>query len=237
MGEGAVVGTSSLRRRAQLLHRRPDLKVVEFRGNVQTRLGKLADGVAEGTFLAMAGLTRLGLVGTVNAAPISEDDMLPAVAQGAIGIERRSDDDAVAAMLDAIRHPETEARLAAERAFLAALDGSCQTPIAGLAEISGARMIFRGEILSPDGSTAYAGRREGAVSDGAAMGRDLAASFWGRRGLGSSPPDAALRQIHAAQKDFDFTGFPRKLRCSRTWENCDGRGTTPHQAIRQPAAL
>ncbi len=184
MGEGAVVGTSSLRRRAQLLHRRPDLKVVEFRGNVQTRLGKLADGVAEGTFLAMAGLTRLGLVGTVNAAPISEDDMLPAVAQGAIGVERRSDDDAVAAMLDAIRHPETEARLDAERSFLAALDGSCQTPIAGLAEISGEGMIFRGEILRPDGSTAYAGRREGTVSDGAAMGRDLAGELLGQAGPG-----------------------------------------------------
>ena len=188
MKEGATVGTSSLRRRAQLLHRRPDLNVVEFRGNVQTRLGKLADGVAEGTFLAMAGLTRLGLLDEVKAAPIGEDDMLPAVAQGAIGIERREDDPVVARMLDAIRHPETEARLAAERAFLAALDGSCQTPIAGLAEIDGAAMTFRGEILRPDGAAAYAGKRTGAASDGAAMGRDLADALLSEAGPGFFDP-------------------------------------------------
>ncbi len=184
IGEGATVGTSSLRRRAQLLHRRPDLNVVEFRGNVQTRLGKLRDEVAEGTFLAMAGLSRLGLTGEVNAAPIPEDDMLPAVAQGAIGIERRVGDDAIAALLDPIRHPETESRLAAERAFLAALDGSCQTPIAGLAVVDGARMHFKGEILRPDGSAVYSGEREGAVSDGAEMGRDLAKDLLDQAGDG-----------------------------------------------------
>lgn len=188
MGEGATVGTSSLRRRAQLLYRRPDLNVVEFRGNVQTRLGKLADGVAEGTFLAMAGLTRLGLLGEVNAAPIGEDDMLPAVAQGAIGIERRVDDGSIATMLDAIRHPETEARLAAERAFLKRLDGSCQTPIAALAMIDGDAMTLRGEILRPDGSTAYSGDRAGMVTDGPSMGVDLAEALLTQAGAGFFDP-------------------------------------------------
>jgi len=123
--EGAVVGTSSLRRTAQLKNRRPDLEVVQFRGNVQTRLQKLHDGVASCTFLAMAGLTRLGLLDDVPAHAISEDDMLPAVAQGAIGIERRSSDTATAGLLEALHDTQTGQRLAAERAFLAALDGSC----------------------------------------------------------------------------------------------------------------
>ncbi|MCV6593186.1 MAG: hydroxymethylbilane synthase [Silicimonas sp.] len=184
LGEGSVVGTSSLRRRSQLLHRRPDLEVVEFRGNVQTRLAKLEAGVAEGTFLAMAGLTRLGLLDEVPAVAIEVGDMLPAVAQGAIGIERRADDAAVAEMLDAIRHVETEQRLSAERAFLAALDGSCQTPIAGLAELDGTSMMLRGEILATDGSKAYAGHREGPISEAVAMGRDLADELLGQAGPG-----------------------------------------------------
>ena len=182
--KGATVGTSSIRRRAQLLHSRPDLNVVEFRGNVQTRLGKLRDQVAEGTFLAMAGLSRLGLLGEVKATPVEPEDMLPAVAQGAIGIERRTDDTAAAALLDAIRHPETEARLAAERAFLAELDGSCQTPIAALAKIDGDRLALWGEILKPDGSKAESGMREGGIADGAAMGRDLAKALLATAGPG-----------------------------------------------------
>ena len=184
LDKGAVVGTSSLRRRAQLLHRRPDLKVVEFRGNVQTRLGKLENKVAEGTFLAMAGLSRLGLIGEVQAKPVPEQDMLPAVAQGAIGIERRENDDGIAAMLDTIRHRETEARLLAERAFLKRLDGSCQTPIAALAELDGDQLALRGEILRPDGSAAFASDRKGAVCDGAVMGVDLAEELLTRAGPG-----------------------------------------------------
>ncbi|HCT35338.1 MAG TPA: hydroxymethylbilane synthase, partial [Sulfitobacter sp.] len=123
LAEGAVVGTSSLRRRAQLLHQRPDLQVVEFRGNVQTRLKKLADGVAECTFLAVAGLNRLGMQ-HVPATPIDDTLMLPAVAQGAIGIERRAGDLDTEAMLAAIHDTPTGQRLAAERAFLLTLDGS-----------------------------------------------------------------------------------------------------------------
>ena len=171
--QGATVGSSSLRRRAQLVHRRPDLKLVEFRGNVQTRLKKLEDGVAAATFLAMAGLNRLGMAHVARAA-IAVEDMLPAVAQGAIGIERRADDPRAEALLAAIHHRPTGERLAAERAFLKTLDGSCETPIAGLAVHDGTGLWLRGEILRPDGSDVIAGERRMSVADGAEAGHDLA---------------------------------------------------------------
>lgn len=180
---GTVVGTSSLRRKAQLLHRRPDLEIVEFRGNVQTRLKKLESGVAIGTFLAMAGLRRLSLT-SLPAKPIDADEMLPAVAQGAIGIERRADDSRAAEMLAAISDANTVARLAAERAFLEALDGSCQTPIAGLAELRGDTLQLRGEILRTDGSESHSGSREGPIADGPDMGRDLAKALLDKAGPG-----------------------------------------------------
>ena len=183
LAPGAVVGSSSLRRRAQLLNRRPDLQVVEFRGNVQTRLKKLGDGVAEATFLAMAGLNRLE-ASEVSAAPISADQMLPAVAQGAIGIERRADDTRVADMLAAIHHRETGERLAAERAFLRALDGSCETPIAGLAELDGDQLHLRGEVLRPDGSESLSDARSCAISDGAALGEAMARDLLAEAGEG-----------------------------------------------------
>lgn len=182
LAAGAVVGTSSLRRRAQLLHRRPDLVVVEFRGSVETRLRKLRDGVAAATFLAMAGLRRLGIA--APAAPIAVDEMLPAVAQGAIGIEQRADDARVAALLSPIHDAETGARIAAERAFLAGLDGSCQTPIAGLAEVAGGRLRLRGEIVRPDGSERIACDLAGAVADGPALGAAAAAELRGQAGPG-----------------------------------------------------
>lgn len=181
--EGHVVGTSSLRRRAQLLHRRPDLQVVEFRGNVQTRLKKLADGVAHATFLAMAGLNRLG-DDNVPRSPVPEDQMLPAVAQGAIGIERRAEDALLAEMLGMIHDHGTGERLAAERAFLAALDGSCETPIAGLAEVSDGTIRLRGEILRTDGSECLADEISGPVAEGPAMGRELAGRLLARTGEG-----------------------------------------------------
>jgi hydroxymethylbilane synthase len=180
---GAVVGSSSLRRRAQLALRRPDLKLVEFRGNVQTRLRKLEEGVADATFLAMAGLTRLGMADVARSA-IDPDQMLPAVAQGAIGVERRADDEVAAMLLAAIHHGPTGHRIAAERAFLARLDGSCQTPIAGLAEIRDDTLLLRGEILRPDGSAAISGHREGSLQDGPAMGADLAQELLDRAGAG-----------------------------------------------------
>ena len=180
---GAVVGSSSLRRRAQLAHRRPDLRLVEFRGNVQTRMKKLQDGVAVATFLAMAGLNRLGMAHMARAA-ISVDEMLPAVAQGAIGIERRIADKRAEHMLAAIHHTPTGQRLRAERAFLLRLDGSCETPIAGLAVLDGDQVWLRGEILRPDGSKVITGQLRGAVADGAGLGTDLASELLGRAGPG-----------------------------------------------------
>ncbi|OAN76492.1 hydroxymethylbilane synthase [Jannaschia sp. EhC01] len=181
--EGAVVGSSSLRRRAQLFARRPDLNVVEFRGNVQTRMKKLGDGVADATFLAMAGLRRLGMEDVVKSA-IEVEDMLPAVAQGAIGIERRVSDTRAADMLAAIHNVETGQRLAAERSFLKGLDGSCQTPIAALAELDGGTLRLRGEILRPDGSEVLTDDRTAPIEDGAALGADMARDLRARAGVG-----------------------------------------------------
>jgi len=181
--EDAKVGTSSLRRRAQVLFAFPHLRVVEFRGNVQTRLRKLEDGIAACTFLAMAGLNRLGRADVVRAA-IAPEEMLPAVAQGAIGIERRADDSRVADMLAAIHDAPTGLRLAAERAYLAALDGSCETPIAGLAELDGGTLRLRGEILRPDGSESLRDDASAPVGDGAALGRDMARRLLDRAGPG-----------------------------------------------------
>ena len=181
--QGARVGSSSLRRRAQLMARRPDLAVLEFRGNVQTRMKKLGDGVVDATFLAMAGLRRLGMDSVVRAA-IAPEEMLPAVAQGAIGIERRADDHRVAAMLEAIHDIPTGQRLAAERAFLAGLDGSCQTPIAGLAELDGGTLRLRGEILRPDGSEVLTDDRHAPIADGAALGAEMARALRQQAGPG-----------------------------------------------------
>lgn len=171
--QGARAGTSSLRRRAQLLNFRPDLEVVEFRGNVHTRLKKLDNRLASCTFLAMAGLNRLNVTG-IGANAIDTEDMLPAVGQGAIGIERRSADEVTGNFLKPLNDVETEKRLVVERAFLATLDGSCQTPIAGLAVIEGSELILRGEVLRPDGTEKLSGIRIGSIADGVDMGHDLA---------------------------------------------------------------
>ena len=171
--QGATVGTSSLRRKAQLMSKRPDLKIVEFRGNVQTRLKKLDDGVAECTFLAVAGLNRLNMEDIITA-PISTDEMLPAVAQGAIGIERREKDIKVATMLEAIHNSTTGLLLSAERAFLEALDGSCETPIAGLAEFKNENLRFRGEILKTDGSEVYSDEQVVSKEDATLVGIEMA---------------------------------------------------------------
>lgn len=175
------VGTSSLRRAAQLKARRPDLEVVPFRGNVDTRLRKLNEGVADATFLAVAGLTRMGLADKITA-PLSAEEMLPAVAQGAIGIERRAADDEAAHLLEKLHHVETGLRVAAERAFLAVLDGSCRTPIAALAEIAGKRMRLRAMILTPDGAEIHETEREGLAADAVALGEDAGEELKGRAG-------------------------------------------------------
>lgn len=181
LAAGEVVGTSSLRRRAQIRFRRPDLRVVEFRGNVQTRLKKLGDGVANATFLAMAGLRRLEME-DVATAPMPPAEMLPAVAQGAIGIEQRIGDDRVSGLLAPLHDDATALQLACERALLAGLDGSCQTPIGGLAVIDGDRLWLRSEILRPDGSERLTREIEGLAADAAALGAEAAADLRSRAG-------------------------------------------------------
>ncbi|MEQ9488801.1 MAG: hydroxymethylbilane synthase [Alphaproteobacteria bacterium] len=169
--KGAVIGTASLRRQAQLLARRPDLSVVMFRGNVQTRLEKLARGEAAATFLATAGLNRLGVeIDAVT--PLETDTMLPAVAQGAIAITVRAGDDRTRGIVALLNDAETAARTATERGFLAALDGSCRTPIAGLAELSGdgSKIMFRGLVVRPDGSGLMTVADEGPVEDAEEIG-------------------------------------------------------------------
>ena len=179
--QGAVVATSSLRRQAQVKHLRPDLTVVPMRGNVETRLRKLEGGAADATLLAMAGLKRLGLADRVTA-PVPVDEMLPAVAQGAIGIETRTDDLAMARLLAPINHEPTALAVAAERIFLARLEGSCRTPIAALAELAGGRLAFRGMILTPDGRQCYATRREGLPAEALRLAEDAAAELLAKAG-------------------------------------------------------
>ena len=167
--EGAVLGTSSLRRKAMALRLRPDLEVVEFRGNVETRLRKLAEGVADATLLAMAGLRRLGLEEHVTA-PLDPERFIPAAGQGAVTIETRIDDDRLLGLVAAINDADTADCLAAERAYLRRLDGSCRTPIGGYARLEGDRLRFRGIVLAPDGSAACEAERRGPRSDPAALG-------------------------------------------------------------------
>lgn len=181
--EGAVVGTSSLRRQAQLRLRRPDLRIVEFRGNVQTRLAKLEAGVAQATLLAMAGLRRLGR-DEIATQPVEAEDLLPAIAQGCIGVEQRRGDERVSELLAAIHDVPTGVRLAAERAFLLGLDGSCQTPIAGLAELDGDRVRLRGEILRPDGSERLCFDETAPATEADRLGAAAAAELLGRAGPG-----------------------------------------------------
>ena len=171
--QGAVVGTASLRRGAQLLHRRPDLQIVNFRGNVQTRLDKLAQGQVDATLLAAAGLNRLQLSQHVTAL-LDTDFMLPAVAQGAVGITCRKDDQRAHAFLAPLAHAETITRVTAERAFLTRLDGSCRTPIAALADQTGDQLAFRGLIVSTDGKVIHQVSGQGSIHDAWKIGDDAA---------------------------------------------------------------
>jgi hydroxymethylbilane synthase len=180
--QGAIVGTSALRRRAQLLHRRPDLQIVDLRGNVDTRLAKREAGVVEATLLALAGLKRLGMAHVGTAVP--EDEMLPAVGQGAVCIECRAEHAKVHAWLAAIDHQTTAACVAAEHAMLVVLDGSCRTPIAGHAILGADGLHLRGLIVKPDGSELIATERRGAPADAQAMGRDAGHELKRRGGPG-----------------------------------------------------
>ncbi len=178
---GSIVGTASVRREAFIRHMRPDLKTVLFRGNVETRLRKLAEGEAQATLLAAAGLNRLGLSGRITAL-IPVEEMLPAPAQGAIGIEIRSADSQVRELIAAIHDSATGIAIEAERAFLGELDGSCRTPIAALAQAKGGKVSFKGIILTPDGARLYETAREGSASDAAALGKDAAQELLKRGG-------------------------------------------------------
>jgi len=178
---GAVVATSSLRRQAQVRRLRPDLAVVPIRGNVDTRLRKLAEGVADATLLACAGLKRAGLADRITS-PIPTEEILPAVAQGAIGVESRADDLDIAQLLAPINDQVTALAITMERAFLAGLDGSCRTPIAGLAELAGGRLTFRGMILTPDGTQCHITAREGRPEEAIRLAEDAAAELLRRAG-------------------------------------------------------
>jgi hydroxymethylbilane synthase len=171
LAPSCVVGSASVRRAAQLKRLRTDISVVNLRGNVETRLAKLDRGDVSATFLACAGLIRLGLAHRITA-PVPEDEMLPAVAQGAIGIEIRDNDKRMRDLLGAVNHVPTEIAVACERAFLATLDGSCRTPIAGHAIIESGKLKFRGEALTLDGRMTFSAERSGALADAARLGRD-----------------------------------------------------------------
>ncbi|MEJ8475781.1 hydroxymethylbilane synthase [Roseibium algae] len=168
---GAVIGSSSLRRQAMIKHLRPDIDVVMYRGNVGTRLRRVREGEVDATLLAYSGLKRLGMEDVVTCV-LEPDQFLPAVGQGANCIESRIDDEVTLGMLAAIHHPGTERRIVAERSFLAVLDGSCRTPIGGLAILDGDRLHLKGTILKPDGSIVHDIEREGLAVDAEALGRD-----------------------------------------------------------------
>jgi hydroxymethylbilane synthase len=182
LSEGAVVGTASLRRQAIVRRLRPDIRVVSLRGNVETRLRKLDAGEVDATVLALAGLKRLGLAAAASSV-FSVDEFLPAVGQGAIAIETRAADDRARDLIAPINDGGTMAALTAERAFLAALDGSCKTPIAGHARIAKDGVLtLRGLIVTPDGRAVHETSRSGAVGEAAAIGADAGAELKQRSG-------------------------------------------------------
>ncbi|PRX11153.1 UNVERIFIED_ORG: hydroxymethylbilane synthase [Martelella mediterranea] len=181
--QGAVVGSSSLRRQALIRRLRPDIEVVIFRGSVQTRLQKLADGAVDGTFLANAGLQRLGME-DVATEVLSVRDFLPAPAQGAICIEQRSGDARIDALLAPVNDEDTAIAVSCERAFLAALDGSCRTPIAAYARCFNERISFSGMILTPDGKTAHDIVTDGMQAEAEKLGRWAGETLKKRAGPG-----------------------------------------------------
>lgn len=174
--QGAILGTSSLRRKAMALRLRPDLQVIDLRGNVETRIRKLSEGIAHATLLAAAGLTRLGILDQA-ASFLSVQGWLPAPGQGAIAIMAREDDAETRGRLVAIDHRDTSAALRAERAYLAILDGSCRTPIGGLARIAAGTLTFRGMIIKPDGSESHEVTRHGPVTEAGEIGAEAGASL------------------------------------------------------------
>lgn len=185
--QGAKLGSSSIRRAAQMLRARPDLEVVPFRGNVDTRLSKLEAGVADATLLAAAGLNRLGKSGRITAL-LDPRQFLPAPAQGAIGIEIRADDSRTRDLVAVLDHAATATAIAAERGLLTTLDGSCRTPIGAFTEWNGASVSLVAEILSPDGREWYRDSETGPATEAAAIGARL-----GRKLLADAGPDFERR--------------------------------------------
>jgi hydroxymethylbilane synthase len=169
---GAKLGSSSLRRASQMLRARPDLEIVPFRGNVDTRLKKLADGVADATLLAVAGLNRLGRQSAITDY-LDPERFPPAPAQGAIGLEIRAGDSRTADLIAPLNHIPTATAVHAERALLAALDGSCRTAIGVVSHIAEKTIALRGEILSPDGSIAIGAEHAGPAAAPEAVGHEL----------------------------------------------------------------
>jgi hydroxymethylbilane synthase len=168
---GGKIGTASLRRQAQLLCRRPDLVIVPIRGNVDTRIGKLDAGEVDAIVLALCGLERLGKAEQATEI-LSREVMLPAVGQGALAIECRTGEDGLRGLLEPLHDPGSAACVKAERAMLAALDGSCRTPIAGLAELVGDRLELEGLLLKPDGSSEIRARCAGGIGDAERLGNE-----------------------------------------------------------------
>jgi hydroxymethylbilane synthase len=179
---GARIGTASLRRRAQLLQKRPDFDIHPIRGNVNTRLAKMEAGDVDALVLAQCGLERLDMAGIASEI-LSAETMLPAVGQGVLAVECRDDDYRLASILAAINDPVTASCITAERAMLAALDGSCRTPIAGLAVIDRDLLALDALLLSVDGTSERRGRIEGPASDAATLGNTLGAQL--RNGAGA----------------------------------------------------
>jgi len=173
MPSGSIVGTASLRRQAQILALRPDIEVIPFRGNVQTRLRKLGEGQADATLLAVAGLKRLDRMDVLTQV-FDTETLLPAVGQGAIALEIRADDERVMPAVEPLNDLKSAVEVSMERAFLAVLDGSCRTPIAGLAiaDLDANRIEFRGLVAKPDGSIVHSTTREGSIDDAVDMGED-----------------------------------------------------------------
>jgi len=215
--DGAIIGTASLRRQAQLLAKNPTLKCVNFRGNVQTRLKKLNENIVDATLLALAGLKRMEMTQHLTAV-LDMDDMLPAVAQGAIGIQCREGDERVLRYLDALNDPDTKTAVDCERAFLAALDGNCRTPIAGQAKVEGDKLTFRGLIAKPDGSllfeTSCVGKPEDAVQLGTQAGEELkvkigsdSAEFFGDFEVAPEPKSSITGAKSDGLGGYDSAGY------------------------------
>lgn len=181
LSQGAVIGSASLRRRALIWRKRPDLEMVMYRGNVGTRIEKLKQGVADATLLACAGLNRLGMSEAITS-ELPVDEFPPAPGQGAITVEAHLENQAILDLLKPLNHHETEIALVAERSFLEELDGSCRTPIGAHAILDDEKLSLHGIILKPDGSESHEDRLDGTLGDARELGLELGKILKSRAG-------------------------------------------------------